>query len=274
MLDVNAMTMGEPHDSPHRKWQFRISGMIILSLLLFVTIPAGLLQSITISEGTFPGGTFVYKTTKRDYVAATALETSIGESVGIEKKDFEDRIFSIYLDDIKKVKGGRLHRFASGYLSNDSKSDRSIVDSLLSMNESIKPLTRLELKEIGAEDLWLRLRFKKTSLPKTKAAIVVFPSTLGAVSAIMFQFKILPALRKYATDWQLAHGNKKPSVTIITTCSHKDRLCTHYAPLEKGEPFLLGQPNSDDYLQSLPRPKNEIYETFMDNFVRGKSQEL
>lgn len=274
MFDVNALTMGEPHDSPHRKWQFRISTMIMISLILYVAIPAGLFQSITISEGTFPGGTFVYKSTKRDYVAALSLEEVVGENVGIMQKDFEDRIYSIYLDDLSKVKEARSQRFASGYLSDDTKADRAIVETLMSINNSIEPLTRLEIKELPAEDIWPRLRYKKNSLPKVKAAVVIFPSTLGMVSALMFQFRVLPALRKYATEWQLAHGNKKPNVTVITTCGHKDRLCTHYAPLEKGDQFLLGQPNSDDYVLTLPAPKNPIYETFMENFVRGKSQEL
>ena len=104
-----------------------------------MTIPAGILVPISITEGTFPGGTFIYKSAKRDYVTSNALELHIGTEVLKlnYKHDFQDRIYTIYLDDLTLVKYGRSQRFASGYLSNSSKSDKTIEELLLSYNSGI-----------------------------------------------------------------------------------------------------------------------------------------
>ena len=128
MLDYHALTIDEPKDSPQRKYQFRVTCAIMIIGFFFISIPAGLFVPIKITEGTFPGGTFIYKSTKRDYVASTALELYIGtEDLKLDyRHDFEDRMYSIYLDDLKLVNQGRAQRFASGYLSNNSKSDREI----------------------------------------------------------------------------------------------------------------------------------------------------
>jgi hypothetical protein len=278
MMDYHQMTIDEPRDSPARKLQFRVTCVIMIVGFLFMTIPAGILSSIKINEGTFPGGTFVYKSTKRDYVASGGLELYVGENLMMNPKDFEDRIYTVYLDDLTKVKYGRAQRFASGFLSNNSKSDRKMEESLTSVNSSIEPLNRLELKTLPAEDLWPRIRYKKASLPKVKAAIVNFPSTHGFVSSLMFQFFISPALRRYATEKQLTGGRKKKaSVAIITTCSIKNQMCTHYAPIEKAEPFLLGQLNSDEYAKTLPIEKKLDFQSvydFVTGLITGKSQEL
>mmetsp|Transcript_4557 Transcript_4557/g.7894 ORF Transcript_4557/g.7894 Transcript_4557/m.7894 type:complete len:81 (-) Transcript_4557:54-296(-) len=42
---------------------------------------------------------------------------------------------------------------------------------------------------------------------------------------------------------------------VITTCSIRQQMCTHYAPLVQGDKFLLGQLPSADYLASLPPEK-------------------
>ena len=282
MLDYHALTIDEDRNSPQRKYQFRVTCLIMIVGFCFMTIPAGILVPVKITEGTFPGGTFVYKSTKRDYVASCALELYVGtEDLKLDHRhDFQDRIYTIYLDDLKLVKYGRSQRFASGYLSNSSKSDRMIEEQLLSYNKGMEPLNRFELKTLFAEDLWPRLKYKKATLPKVKAAIVYFPSTYGFVSSVMMQFRILPALRKYATE-KLESNNrndkKNPAVTIITTCHVKNRMCTHYAPLEKGNPFLLGQLPTQEYAKTLPRPKT-MYETFMESLQwstsDGDRQEL
>jgi hypothetical protein len=83
------------------------------------------------------------------------------------------------------------------------------------------------------------------------------------------QFRILPSLRKYATAQlrqQQTHRKRKPSspstATIITACHVKHRMCTHYAPLVKGDAFLLGQLSTNEYAKSLPAPKS-LYETIL-----------
>lgn len=247
--------MDEPRDSPQRKLQFRAVCAIMTILFFYMTVPAGLFHSVKISEGKFSGGTFIYKSAKRDYVASLGLEASVGEDLGLPRKEFEDKIYTIFLDDTWKVKSGRAHRFASGFLSRNNKPDRVLQDSLLAMNPSIQPPSRLELENLPADELWSRLRYKKHSLPATNAAIVYFPSTNGFVSSLMFTFRILPALRKYAAEKQLARGKKVASVTIMTTCSIRDQMCTHYSPIDKSEPFLLGQPRTEEYVRNLPGSK-------------------
>jgi hypothetical protein len=280
LLDYHQLTMDEPRDSPQRKYQFRAVCAIMIVGFFYMTIPAGIFSAVKVTEGKFPGGTFIYRTTKRDYVASWGLEKSVGDDLGISPKDFEDKIYTIYLDDTWKVKNGRAQRFASGFLARSNKSDRILQDSLMARNPSIDPPSRLEIKELPAEDLWPRLRYKERALPVSKAAIVIFPSTNGFVSSLMFNFRVLPVLWKYATEKQLANGKNSPSVTIISTCSIQAQMCTHYAPLEKSEPFLLGQPRTDDYVTELPAPQSfdvmRMYKLFMKTFDWGSGgvQEL
>lgn len=282
MLDYHHLTMDEPRDSPQKTYQFRAVSAIMIFLFFYVTIPAGLFHGVKITEGKFPGGTFVYKSAKRDYVASLGLETSIGEDMGMSREDFEDRVYTIFLDDTWKVNSGRAHRFASGFLSRNNKPDQVLQDTLLAMNPSIQPPTRLEVEQLAADDLWPRLRYKKQSLPAVKAAVIHFPSTNGFVSSLMFTFRILPTLRKYAEEKQLALGKKFASVTIISTCSVRNQMCTHYAPIENSEPFLLGQPRTEEYVKNLPVSQSVEWKRVYSLFVRAfgfnatstKSQEL
>jgi hypothetical protein len=282
MLDYHHLTMDEPRDSPQKTYQFRAVSAIMIVLFFYMTIPAGLFHGVKITEGKFPGGTLIYKSAKRDYVASLGLETSIGEDIGMSREDFEDKLYTIFLDDTWKVNSGRAHRFASGFLSRNNKPDRVLQDTLLAMNPSIQPPTRLELEDLPADELWPRLRYKKQSLPAAQAAIVNFPSTNGFVSSLMFTFRILPALRKYAAEKQLARGKKYASVTIITTCSVRNQMCTHYAPIENSEPFLLGQPRTEEYVKNLPvsesldwkRGYSLLIKMFGWNTSSTKSQEL
>ena len=39
---------------------------------------------------------------------------------------------------------------------------------------------------------------------------------------------------------------------VISMCSVKDEMCTHYAPLVKGDEFLCGRPTTEQHLASLP----------------------
>lgn len=253
-LNYHELTMNEPRDSPHRRQQFLVICTIMAGCFVYSTIMAGILKSVNITEGKFPGGDFVYKSAKRDYAAAQSLEEQVANDLGIKPRDKEDKIYTIFLDHPGTVASGREQRFASGFLSKN-KSDRSLKDKLVAMNPTIQPPTKLEVMDLSVFALWPRLRYKEKSLPAAKAAVVYFPNTNGFVSSLMFTTRILPALRKYATEKQKAAGIKSPSVTIISTCSMKDEMCTHYAPLEKGDSFLLGQPRMEDYVKTLPAGK-------------------
>jgi hypothetical protein len=228
------------------------------SLFFYATITAGAWNTIEISEATFPGGEFVYKSAKRDYAAAPSLERQIAKDLGFtgNKKDRNndpaDLIYTIYLDHPGQIRNGRHQRFASGYLAKTGDPQmEEMAQRLLNMNENIQPPTRTEAKELPATDRWKRLKYKKATLPRTKAAVVHFPFTNGFVSAMVFSVKVLPALRKHAQGQQ--KQSTTPKVTVLSTCSIIDQMCTHYTPLgSDAEAFLLGQPSSEEYQKSLP----------------------
>jgi hypothetical protein len=77
--------------------------------------------------------------------------------------------------------------------------------------------------------------------------VVHFPFTNGFVSALLLQYKIIPALRAYAEE----HKADKGPVVIVSTCSEKQQMCTHYAPLYKGKTFLLGQKDMYAHLAEI-----------------------
>jgi hypothetical protein len=251
MFDYHALTMNEPRDSPHKRQQFVIMCALMFGIFAYTTITAGVWSPIDIKLGKFPGGEFVYKSTKRDSSACSSLEERICLDLDIKANEKEDRIFSIFLDDPSIVTRGRSRRFASGFLSR-LKEDNVLKNKLLAMNPSIQPPTKAEVIDLPALDLWERLRYKQASLPAAKAAVVHHPSTNGFVSDMLFSLRILPQLRKFATEKQLEAGTKTPAVSVISTCSIKDSMCTYYAPIEKGARFLLGQEPTEVYAKTLP----------------------
>lgn len=50
---------------------------------------------------------------------------------------------------------------------------------------------------------------------------------------------------------QLAKQKGVAVPVVLTTCSKGEQMCTHYAPLVKGEKFLLGRPDSETYNEAL-----------------------
>lgn len=246
-LNYHELTMQEARDSPARRKQFLVICTVMAAAFLYSTISAGLLTPVEITTGIFPGGAFAYKSTKRDYAAAPSLQEQILKDLNLKKRQQADVIYSIYLDHPGQVSSGRSQRFASGFLAK-TKEDKALKQSLLNMNPNIQPPTRADILELPAYQLWTRLRYKEASLPKVKAAVINFPFTDGFVSSMMHTLRIFPKLRQYAVD-QLGED---ASVTIITTCSTVDQMCTHYAPLEQGGAFLLGQPRMEEYLTTLP----------------------
>jgi len=209
-----------------------------------------LFTSVVITEGTFPGGDFIYKSAKRDYAAAPSLERQVASDLGLKPKQTTDIIYTIFLDHPNTVPGGRNHRFASGLLASKKlENSDALKQILLDWNEQIQPPTRADVLDLPATDLWKRLRYKQETLPSVKAAIAYFPFTNGFVSSLIQNYKIIPKLRAYAEQ----HSDSPADVTLITTCSIPDEMCTHFVPLEKGGAFLLGQPNSQVYVESLPK---------------------
>jgi hypothetical protein len=259
MINYHELTIAEDKNSKQRKYQFIVICTIIGAAITYSSLKAGVLQPLDIQTGTFPGGPFLYKTAKRDYAASASLERHVAEQVGDGlRHDTVDQVYSVFLDDPGQIADGRRLRFASGYLVHNAKAmergheyGEEVQERLLAYNVHIQTPTRSEIRELPAEYLWARLKFKSTNLPPAKAGIVNFPTSNGFVSCLVFSMRILPALRKYAKKQGYI-----PTV-ILSTCSEKENMCTHYVPLidtseRPTSPYLLGQPSFEDYFASLP----------------------
>jgi hypothetical protein len=180
------------------------------------------------------------------------LNEHIAKDAGIRpRNETLNQIYSVYLDD-PNLMSGRRQRFACGLLASGmSGTDKNDVADrqakLLATNKGRVPPTKLELVDDGAFTLWPKLEYKQTVLPATKALVVQFPFTNGFLSAMILGWKILPTLRQAALD----AGAAVP--VVISTCSPKESMCTHYAPLgSEATTFLFGLPDTTTYLAALP----------------------
>lgn len=210
-------------------------------------------------HGIFPSGDFVYKLAQRDYAASMSLVETIAHDVATVRHspsadDFADVLYTIYLDD-PRVAGGSQQRFASGYLATIADDELTFPrtqykvyqQQLLAVNDNIQPATEPEQSELPVRELWKRLPYQYADLPSVNAAVVQFPFTDGFVSALIHSWKVIPALREYASK-QAREGSP---VVVITTCSKKQSMCTHYAPLAEGKQFLLGQPDTEMWSEAI-----------------------
>jgi hypothetical protein len=241
VINYHEMTMNEPRDSPARRQQFLVICTVMTATMLASIISAGGLNRVEINNhdsssnegGIFPGGDFVYRFTQRDYAASMSLQESVGKDLGVKPKDFDDKIYTIYLDDPHfSGLGGRELRFASGYLVTDKKTEGHIPALLLGKNREIlakPPPTEVEIRDLAATDLWPRLPYQQASLPSVNAAVVHFPFTNGFISAIILSHKIIPALRQHVV--QHAQGKNQQEreqnahvPIVISTCSVTDQM--------------------------------------------------
>lgn len=212
-------------------------------------LKAGGFQSVQASIGSFPGGEFCYKTTVRDYATSMSLAEGVGKDMGIGRSGFADTIYTLYLDDPREIGAEKL-RFAAGNLAQTDESRKVNHGSLLPKNEHITPPSAIDLDELPVRKLWLKLPYQTAELPKVENAVVVhFPFTNGFVSSLLFTYKVLPSL----LDQARKHIDAPEPMVIMSTCSVSQQMCTFYAV--SGEPFLLGQPRTDDYVQETgPTP--------------------
>jgi len=235
MMNYHELTMTEARDSPQRRRQFLVICTIMAGCMGYACLNAGILESVTVAKGEFKGGEVIYKLTSRDYAAAPGMARHIGGDLGwkrTKKNDSGDLLYTFYLDDPRKV-SGRDQRFAVGWFGDN----QEIKEQLLKTNDGrVLPTAQDEI-ELPAAQWWPKLNYERRKLPKTSAMVAQFPFTDGFVSALILQYKVLPALR--------VHGS-----IIVSTCSVDDQMCTHYAISNKQ--YLLGQPNSETYQKSLP----------------------
>ncbi len=129
-----------------------------------------------------------------------SLSRSIVEDLDMDPdKDWKDDwVYTVHLDHPLRV-GGRHQRFASGILINKKKNNdnkQSWKKTLLKKNDKIEtPLLNLEQQhETDVHDLWPRLQYQSTSLPKVPAAIITFPFSNGVASALIHTYKVRPCM--------------------------------------------------------------------------------
>lgn len=247
LMNYHELTMNERRDSPARRQQFLVICGVMGLAFLYSTITAGLFHPIPVQTNEkFPGGTLVYKSTKRDYAAAGSLETHVAEEFGLNLKETVDTVFSVFLDNPAVLSDGRRTRFASGVLvtKNNNSSSSKAKKEVMAKNDEIQNPTRNEVLELAAQDLWPRLKFKEFKLPSATVNLVHFPFTNGFISSLLLQYRILPALRRSIGD---------EGAVIFSTCSVPDSMCTHYATVDPA--YRLGQPDFVTYKASLPPPR-------------------
>ena len=250
LMNYHELTMNEARDSPARRKQFLLICVVMAGAMMYSIITAGGFTPVEFTEGNFPGGEYVYKFSKRDYAAANGLARSIGRDLDLNPRKLADVIYNIYLDHPGVVTGGRQQRFAAGLLV--KKGDNAKLKSeLMAKNDFVVPFTEEEFWELAARELWPKIKYEATSLPKTKAAIVQFPFTDGFVSSLILTWKIIPAFHKYVQE----NSSPDTPVIVISTCSVPDQMCTHYAPLSKVKPFLLGKKGTKEYAETLAPEK-------------------
>lgn len=221
-------------------------------------------------DGVYPGGEFVYKLLVRDYAASMGGIRLLEEDLdSIQDKDdaeedgktengelnldmdsvkpapkgsFAHLTYSIFMDNTDVPVGNGMGRFCSGVLLDPT--TLYLKDKLLEMN-SFTRRTRNE------DDFWSH-EYSVTTLPSVRAVTAMFPFTNGFISALIHQFKVFPAMVKFAQE----HNVEGP-IVITTRCDVDKSMCIHYIPMEQGETFLMGQPHSTAYAKTIP-PTNYL----------------
>eukprot|EP00568_Trieres_chinensis_P014904 CAMPEP_0183326226 /NCGR_PEP_ID=MMETSP0160_2-20130417/81626_1 /TAXON_ID=2839 ORGANISM="Odontella Sinensis, Strain Grunow 1884" /NCGR_SAMPLE_ID=MMETSP0160_2 /ASSEMBLY_ACC=CAM_ASM_000250 /LENGTH=265 /DNA_ID=CAMNT_0025494165 /DNA_START=54 /DNA_END=851 /DNA_ORIENTATION=- len=241
--------MNEARDSPARRKQFLVICTVMASVLAYTALTSGLLETVVIEEGTYPGGTFLYKTVTSDPAATAGIFRVVSKDLGIggyrDDDNWADLMYAVYLDGEEVPVGMR--RFFGGTLvdakTNDGKETRrKLMDEV---NNEIK---------IVDDDSWLeKVPYEEGKLPRVKAGVTQFPFTNGFVSALIHTYKVNPIMERYARE----HGKEGEPPIVSVTCSVEQQMCTHYAILEKQRDFLLGRPDSAEYMASKNKGKKK-----------------
>ena len=233
MLNYHELTMNEPRDSPQRRKQFLVISAIMTGMAIHAGLNAGVLASLSIETGTFPGGEFVHKSMTKDYAASTGTLRTVADDLGITEegntnlvlqegapRDTADLLYSLFLDDVSLVPGGKT-RFAAGALlsGNNKGGNGDMKKLLLEVNKSINDSNSSD-DSTHSKDV----KYEVGKLPKVEAAVAQHPFTAGAWSAILQSYKIIPKFKKYAQE----NSQEGSSLVVIATCSAKQQMCTYY----------------------------------------------
>jgi len=279
-LNYHEMTMNEPRDSPARRKQFLVICTVMAGAFVYSLTSAGGLTPVLVQTKVIgpsgderpvycPGGDLIYKLAKRDYAASQSMALDIGKDANLSNPevDFPDRMYTFYLDDARSL-NGFLQRFAVGYLvtNHEDAEANQAYQNLMAKKQEYEEKKTGTSKKIRAQvtvtkedlkgpvtDLWPKLPYETIQLPQDSVpcGMVNFPYTGGFVSALILQYKILPAMRNSAGS----------NSVIISTCSPREQMCTHYATLtnkDEEDVYLLGRPNTETYQSQVAPEENFI----------------
>jgi hypothetical protein len=265
MLDYHQLHVGtDPVATGRaRNQQFLIVTVIGTFTIIHWLISSGALLSVKVERGMFPGGTFYYKFTQRDYAASVSLLDHIAYTdlnMTKSKYDYNNTMFTFYLDDPNVISDGRKQRFAVGYMqtaSADPKLAAARKRTILAINDQLVEHSLSEEAKVTmpAWQLWTELPYElpAPSLPAVPAAVIRdFPYNGGFTSSLVYSWKIIPTLRKIvAKEYSV---DPPDCVVVISTCDERAMTCTFYTPLSKAKKFLLGHEPMAKYVKTLPVP--------------------
>eukprot|EP00559_Dactyliosolen_fragilissimus_P008398 CAMPEP_0184863866 /NCGR_PEP_ID=MMETSP0580-20130426/12904_1 /TAXON_ID=1118495 /ORGANISM="Dactyliosolen fragilissimus" /LENGTH=279 /DNA_ID=CAMNT_0027362443 /DNA_START=196 /DNA_END=1035 /DNA_ORIENTATION=+ len=256
--------MGQPRDSPGARKQFLVICVIGVAVLAYSVSVSGLFDPLIIrDDGVFPGGEFIYKSETRDYAASAGLVRHVATDLNLEEDQKGNLIFSLYIDNMEqKVPFGK-ERFFGGILIDDTKShlketllnsnnnnihdqEQDLLQQKLEQNDPQSKANSNVQTEQNTDSQLYEGNYQLGSLPSVNAIHAKFVYTDGFISALIHNYKVFPALVKYAQDKQV----QRP-IVITTTCSAVKKMCTYYVPMVKGDQFLLGRPDTDTYISTL-----------------------
>ena len=167
----------------------------------------------------------------RDYASTGGFwretrEHLLGKKEG-DDSGYDDDLYAVYIDMTAEYNS--VGRFFTGILIDESKAP--MKQTLLETNMQIKKKDKNEIPyEIG-------------DLPSVRAAVAKFPWTDGFVSGLLHNFKVWPALYRYAQK-NFPEGQK---FFVSISCNREKQMCTHYIPMIESEKFLLGHSDTKDY---------------------------
>ncbi|CAJ1965333.1 unnamed protein product [Cylindrotheca closterium] len=258
MLNYHEMTMDEAKDSPQKKKQFAVTCTIMGGVIVYMLMTSGAFQSVNPIQGKFPGGNYVYKYTARDYAASGGLGRAIMEDLIntrlankqeiIPQYKLEEQVHHLYLEN-PAGRGGPRQRFMSGLVIPKSKTDDDTMALLMGLNDDTKKseFTKDEQHILSAIEIYNMLPYETAELPPVDALVLQFPWTGGISSILVQSMKVIPKMHKLAA----AKLNDGDQTVVISACSKDEQMCTHYAPLENVEAFLLGRPTTKDFNDAL-----------------------
>ena len=205
LLNYHEMTMNTPADTPDKRRQFTVICAVMVAALSYAVMTTGVMLPLEPTMGVFPGGSFCYKLTHRDYAASMGLGRRVTtdvigseKSTGVQRREVEKVLYHMFFDNPFQV-GGRYLRWATGILVPDSDTEK--VDKLLSLNTptgdtaTVKRYpTESELMDLPASEVFQMLPYEVATLPAVDALVLQFPHTNGFVSALVVSYRVRHAV--------------------------------------------------------------------------------